>query len=859
MSDSSIREALIHEFARFGEVSVKIIHDSNERFAYLYFRCYEDAREARHAKYRLVLFDKPVEIDPIYEKIPPPLPPAHPRDDRLVPPPGYKEGYHRPSGGSRGRSLTPPEYHHRSRSPSYRNRMAPLSCHHLPVAPPSRSSSSGMVDRHGNPFTPGTSSRYRESDRERYLVDSYHGNRDPYDRPSGGRDPYDRPLPPSGSSSRLPSSPGGTAARPSSGGGGTSTTPRENKKDKFPNYLHHVAPEEDVNATRTLFVGNLEVSISDQELRRIFEKYGVVEDIDVKRPPPGQGNAYAFIKFLNLDMAHRAKVEMSGQYIGKFQCKIGYGKATPTTRIWVGGLGSWTSLSVLEHEFDRFGAIRKIDFVKGDNHAYIQFDSIDAATAACQEMRGFPLGGQDKRLRVDFADPGVYSGEPGSELAPIPEDGIVGAQTTQSGNATLPTDGSKTPPLEENGRSGSPNGSIDSNRRRPVDSDADCVSNRRRPVDSDADCVSNRRRPGDADADCVSDRKRSRLSPSGESSDNGLSVPIKADLITFEECPLYRDVETVQELMKVTEIVWTGGLKLKNSSFPCQMHLCAGDATLVHTFMTDQSGLAPGSLLHTITDQSGLAPLVSNGNGQASNGSGDGGQSAECVPVERENKQSQEPAVSVETAQAEEKEGMKETDEPAESGQEPAPKEPTQKEPTEDEPAPKEPTEDEPAPKEPTEDEPTQTVEARSDKTKRKEAEESLLPLIKVTQRLRLDAGKLEDVSKRITASGKKKCLLLVSPAPVNFHSRIPSQVIGESEKLSLRHLKNLISYFKARESAGVANLTGGATASGGGAAKVVMYCFPSCDYSVQLIKKVAPNFTSSPMQEFLLVLLVKG
>ena len=79
-------------------------------------------------------------------------------------------------------------------------------------------------------------------------------------------------------------------------------------------------------------------------------------------------------------------------------------KPNPTTRIWVGGLGNWTSLQTLEREFDRYGAIRKIDFVKGDNHAYISYDSIDAATAACQEMRGFPLGGPDKKLRLDFAD-----------------------------------------------------------------------------------------------------------------------------------------------------------------------------------------------------------------------------------------------------------------------------------------------------------------------------------------------------------------------------------------------------------------------------------------------------------------------
>lgn len=181
--------------------------------------------------------------------------------------------------------------------------------------------------------------------------------------------------------------------------------PETKKENKFPNYLHHVQPEEDPLATRTLFAGNLEINISEEELRRIFGKYGVCEDIDIKRPAPGTGNAFAFVRFQNLDMAHRAKVELSGQYIGKFQCKIGYGKATPTTRIWVGGLGSWTSITQLEREFDRFGVIKKIEYQKGDTQAYILYESIEAAQAAVKEMRGFTLGGPDRRLRIDFSDP----------------------------------------------------------------------------------------------------------------------------------------------------------------------------------------------------------------------------------------------------------------------------------------------------------------------------------------------------------------------------------------------------------------------------------------------------------------------
>lgn len=98
---------------------------------------------------------------------------------------------------------------------------------------------------------------------------------------------------------------GHPGADPGMGGGGPRARSFENKKDKFPNYLQHITPEEDPLATRTLFAGNLEVNITDEELRRIFGRYGILEDIDIKRPPPGTGNAYAFVRFVNLDMAAR--------------------------------------------------------------------------------------------------------------------------------------------------------------------------------------------------------------------------------------------------------------------------------------------------------------------------------------------------------------------------------------------------------------------------------------------------------------------------------------------------------------------------------------------------------------------------
>ena len=47
----------------------------------------------------------------------------------------------------------------------------------------------------------------------------------------------------------------------------------------------------------------MELNITDEEMRRIFGRYGRLVDIDVKRPAPGTGNAYAFIRYENLDQA----------------------------------------------------------------------------------------------------------------------------------------------------------------------------------------------------------------------------------------------------------------------------------------------------------------------------------------------------------------------------------------------------------------------------------------------------------------------------------------------------------------------------------------------------------------------------
>uniref|UniRef100_A0A8C0U6T4 RRM domain-containing protein n=1 Tax=Cyanistes caeruleus TaxID=156563 RepID=A0A8C0U6T4_CYACU len=80
-------------------------------------------------------------------------------------------------------------------------------------------------------------------------------------------------------------------------------------------------------ANRTLFLGNLDITVSESDLRRAFDRFGVITEVDIKRPGRGQTSTYGFLKFENLDMAHRAKLAMSGKVLLRNPIKIGYGKA----------------------------------------------------------------------------------------------------------------------------------------------------------------------------------------------------------------------------------------------------------------------------------------------------------------------------------------------------------------------------------------------------------------------------------------------------------------------------------------------------------------------------------------------------
>lgn len=508
-SDEVVKDSLYREFKKYGEVSIKLVHgaEPEDRLAYVSFRNPEDAREARHSKQRIILYDKPAVLEPVYES----------------------SGRTR----ARSRSYSPIPYREderyiRPRSPDDRHRMYDDRYDY-------------SLRGYGPPPPTGMYRDYRPP---------------PYDYPPRGpsyRGHYyaGHPEPPHYGRER--------GGRREEGGRERTHDRYENKKDRFPNYLHHIPPEEDPLATRTLFAGNLEINITEEELRRIFGHYGVVEDVDIKRPPPGTGNAYAFVRFENLDQANRCKVELSGQYIGKFQVKIGYGKATPTTRIWVGGLGSWTSLAQLEREFDRFGAIKKIEYNKGDSHAYILFETIEAAQAAVQDMRGFCLGGPDRRLKTDFVDtnpPTVHTKTKSSSS-------YDAAPSRSATSEDYPT---------ENWNGGEDAYRSGSSRSRSARNSYEKRPSGYRGEGEEWPASSSSRRPPPEDFDS----NRASRSPSAER--------------RSEESGRFAGYRTLTEVARRSPSNWSGALVLKNSFFPAKLHVTSGEASIADLLLRDEKG-----------------------------------------------------------------------------------------------------------------------------------------------------------------------------------------------------------------------------------------------------------------------------
>jgi RNA-binding protein 15 len=119
---------------------------------------------------------------------------------------------------------------------------------------------------------------------------------------------------------------------------------------------------------------------------------------------------------------------------------------------------------------------------------------------------------------------------------------------------------------------------------------------------------------------------------------------------------------------------------------------------------------------------------------------------------------------------------------------------------------------------------------------------------LKITQRLRLDQVKLDDVSKRISSSTSHAIFLALASSS----GQVP---ITDGAEVQSRPLRNLVSYLKQKEAAGVISLQNRETEQSG-----VLYAFPPCAFSMDLLRRVAGNLSDEGSKdEHLVVVVVRG
>uniref|UniRef100_A0A9J7WUD6 Msx2-interacting protein n=1 Tax=Cyprinus carpio carpio TaxID=630221 RepID=A0A9J7WUD6_CYPCA len=152
-------------------------------------------------------------------------------------------------------------------------------------------------------------------------------------------------------------------------------------------------------ATRTLFIGNLEKTTNYQQLLDVFQRFGEIVDIDIKRV--NGVPQYAFVQYSDIASVCKAIKKMDGEYLGANRLKLGFGKSMPTACVWLDGLTSNITEQYLTRHFCRYGPVVKVVFDRLKGMALILYNNTDFAQAAVRETKGWKIGGN--KIKVDFA------------------------------------------------------------------------------------------------------------------------------------------------------------------------------------------------------------------------------------------------------------------------------------------------------------------------------------------------------------------------------------------------------------------------------------------------------------------------
>ncbi|GJQ73489.1 hypothetical protein Trydic_g13846 [Trypoxylus dichotomus] len=152
-------------------------------------------------------------------------------------------------------------------------------------------------------------------------------------------------------------------------------------------------------ATRTLFIGNLEKDVTASDLRKEFDQFGEIIEIDIKKQ--GVVSSYAFCQYSDIVSVVKAIRTLDGEHLGNNRIKLGFGKSMPTSCVWVDGVSENVNEKYLKMQFERFGTVPQVSVDREKGQALVFYDQVGNAQLAVKDMRGVPMKG--RKIQVDFA------------------------------------------------------------------------------------------------------------------------------------------------------------------------------------------------------------------------------------------------------------------------------------------------------------------------------------------------------------------------------------------------------------------------------------------------------------------------
>lgn len=155
------------------------------------------------------------------------------------------------------------------------------------------------------------------------------------------------------------------------------------------------------NATKTLFIKNLDSSLARGDLHLTFQAFGRILEVNVKKKFNEPSSSLAFIQYSDTLSVTRAIKSMNGTLLGNSAIMLSYAQPEPTNCVWIDGLKG-VSQPYLLKLFSRYGPVALAALDSVHHKALVFFYEAEHAQKAVGAIKGQRLAGCF--VAVDYAN-----------------------------------------------------------------------------------------------------------------------------------------------------------------------------------------------------------------------------------------------------------------------------------------------------------------------------------------------------------------------------------------------------------------------------------------------------------------------